>query len=95
MLLVGNGGLIASYDPTGRMMCGELGTKSVRIFSLPLYVTYSKFWISLGVEGMGGRSRFGKDAGGWWAPFLRLTRFARKFGRVEGEGDVFSSLNMH
>ena len=92
MLLVGNGGLIASYDPTGRMMCGELGTKSVRIFSLPLYVTYSKFWISLGVGGIGG-SLFGKGAGDG-APFLLLARLARKLGREEGEGVVFSSLNM-
>ena len=36
----------------------------------------------------------GKGAGDW-APFLRLARFARKFGRPEGEGVVFSSLNMH
>lgn len=65
----------------------------MRMVSLPLYVTYSKFWISLGGEGIGG-SLLGKGAGDW-APFLRLTRFARKFGRSEGEGVVFSSLNMH
>jgi len=50
---------------------------------------FSKFWISLGVGGIGG-SLFGKGAGDE-APFLLLARLARKLGREEGEGVVFSS----
>ena len=46
----------------------------------------------MGVGGIGG-SLFGKGAGDG-APFLLLARLARKLGREEGEGVVFSSLNM-
>ena len=73
-------------------MHSELVSYSERFVSRPLYVTYSKFWISLGVGGIGG-SLFGKGAGDE-APFLLLARLARKWGREEGEGVVFSSLNM-
>ena len=73
-------------------MHSELDSYSERFVSRPLYVTYSKSWISLGVGGIGG-SLFGKGAGDG-APFLLLARLARKLGREEGEGVVFSSLNM-
>ena len=91
MLLVGKIGLVAAYN-IHFSVHSELVSYSEIFVSRPLYVTYSKFWISSGVGGIGG-SLFGKGAGDG-APFLLLARLARKLGREEGEGVVFSSLNM-